>query len=160
MNETTSPTTSTTKVETTKPTTSTTNSTTETKTTSDIPITTTSPRSQTTDTQTPSRTLIPFPTDKEELSSNEQNFIDIFYATYEKYFFVDEPQAYCKKIGQMKAQDLVNTLLMVGNTSGFIIPRQTDLSVFATDLVNACADGNMTSKASTFKTRFDTTYPF
>ena len=83
-----------------------------------------------------------------------------FYTVYERYFFVDDPVTYCTKIGAMTAKDMVGTLLLITNKAGITLPRQAELSTFASELTTSCADGSMKSKMSEFKTRFDSAYPY
>lgn len=101
-----------------------------------------------------------FPVNTEELTLPQENFIDIFYTAYEKYFFVDEASAYCIRLGTAQVSDMMVPLIAISNQAGFIIPNQADLALFASDLVLACQDGSMPKKALTFTTRFDTTYPY
>lgn len=104
--------------------------------------------------------LVELPTNVEEFTPEQEDFINSFYITYERYFLVDDPQAYCKRLGTITPKDMVASLLAISNKAGFIMPKQAELSSFATDLVSACADGSIQNKATTFKTRFDVTYSY
>lgn len=106
------------------------------------------------------RTLRSLPSGDEEFTTEEEAFVDAFYSMYEKYFFVDEPSAYCKRLGAVTAKDMQIALSTISNKAGFILPKQAELAAFANELVSACADGSINNKASTFKTRFDVTYPY
>lgn len=106
------------------------------------------------------KTLKDLPLDVEEFTQEQENFIDSFYAVYETYFFVDEPTSYCKRLGTTSAKDMIASLLAVSTRAGYTLNKQTELSMLATDLVAACADGTMGDKVTKFKTRFDTTYPY
>jgi hypothetical protein len=106
------------------------------------------------------KTLKELPTNVEEFTPEQEAFIDTFYATYEKYFFVDEPGAYCRKVGTITSKDMVTYLTTISNNAGYILPKQSELTSFANDLVSSCKDGTMTDKAASFKTKFDITYPY
>ena len=105
-------------------------------------------------------TLKPLPIDGEELTSEQEAFINSFYAVYEKYFFIDDPASYCKRLGTISAKEMVASLLAVSNRAGFVLPKELDLSLFAQDLLASCVDGTIQDKAQVFKTRFDVTYPY
>jgi hypothetical protein len=109
---------------------------------------------------TSTRTLKDLPTNVEEFTPEQEAFIDTFYTAYEKYFFVDDVVTYCKKVSALSAKEMVTSLLAVSNSAGYVLPKQTELTSFATDLITACKDGNMTDKAQAFKTRFDIAYPY
>lgn len=100
------------------------------------------------------------PVSDEELTPADEAFVNTFYTIYERYFLIDTPSSYCIQIKGMSSKDIMTTLLAVTNKAGIILPKQIELTAFATDLVTACADGTLANKASTFKTRFDTTYPY
>jgi hypothetical protein len=110
-----------------------------------------------TQTQTSLRVL---PVSAEELTSADEVFVDTFYTAYEQYFLIDTSSTYCAKIKGMTSRDIISALLAITNKAGILLPKQTELTTFASDLVTSCADGTIGNKASTFKTRFDTTYPY
>jgi hypothetical protein len=99
------------------------------------------------------------PTD-ENLTPSDQIFIDSFYATYERLFSVDNGTSYCQSLGKTTGQDMVLELKSITKKAGYLLPKEQELTTFANDLVNACADGTISTKIPEFKTRFDTTYPF
>ncbi len=113
-----------------------------------------------TPTVTETRPLIPFPTNQEIFTPEQEAFIDFFYAAYERYFYVNDPATYCKNLGTTDAKEMVTALLTKTNNAGFILPNQMELTAFATDLVSSCRDGSITSKAESFRTRFDVSYPY
>ena len=106
------------------------------------------------------KTLRSLPVLAEELTPEDEAFVNNFYPVYERYFFVDDPVTYCTKIGAMTTKDMVGTLLLITNKAGITLPRQAELSTFASELTTSCADGSMKSKISDFKTRFDSAYPY
>lgn len=106
------------------------------------------------------KTLKTLPTDTEEFTSEQEAFIDSFYSVYEKYFFVDESTSYCKRLGTTTSKDMIASLRATSDKAGYVLNKEAELSSFATNLVAACADGTMADKASLFKTRFDTAYPY
>lgn len=101
-----------------------------------------------------------FPTNNENPSQEELNFSDNFYSEYERLFSADDPSSYCKSISGMTAADMVTKLKAISNTAGYIIPNTTELTSFASDLITACKDGSISSRAAAFKTRFDTAYSY
>ncbi len=109
--------------------------------------------------QTPT-SLRELPVAGEELTPADEAFVDTFYLAYEQYFLVDTPSTYCTKIKGMTSRDIISVLLAITNKAGIVLPKQTELTTFASDLVTSCADGTIANKASTFKIRFDTTYPY
>jgi hypothetical protein len=140
-----------------------------------VPVTTTTKVPVTSQTPTPTTRIITtttatvsqastslreLPVTAEELTPTDEAFVDTFYAAYERYFLVDTPSTYCEKIKGMTARDIIAALLAITNKAGVILPKQTELTTFATDLVTSCADGTIANKAAIFKTRFDTTYPY
>ena len=106
------------------------------------------------------KTLQSLPTNAEEFTPEQEAFIDTFYTTYEKYFFVDDAVTYCRKTATISSQQMMTSLLAITNNAGYVLPRQSELTSFATDLTSACKDGTMSDKTATFKTRFDITYPY
>lgn len=113
-----------------------------------------------TPTQQISTSLRELPVAGEELTPADEAFVDTFYTAYEQYFLIDTPSVYCAKIKGMTSKDIISVLLAITNKAGIILPKQTELTTFASDLVTSCADGTIANKASAFKTRFDTTYPY
>ena len=105
------------------------------------------------------RKLIIF-TASEDPSKEEETFVNSFYTMYERLYLVDDAQVYCKNIGNKSAKEMLASLLTITNQAGYILPDQTELLSFGTDLTNACADGSISNKSSSFKTRFDTAYPY
>lgn len=119
-----------------------------------------SPKSETPPAITTTKTLKELPTNVEEFTPEQEAFIDTFYATYEKYFFVEDVASYCKKVSTLSPKEMTTSLLTISNNAGYILPKQTELTSFATDLISACKDGSIADKAQTLKTRFDITYPY
>ncbi len=109
---------------------------------------------------TQERRLKELPTNIEEFSPEQESFIDSFYITYERYFLVDGAESYCKRIGSITAKEMMVTLLAITNKEGYILPNQAELASFANDLVTSCQDGSMQNKSSSFKTKFDSAYPY
>jgi len=105
-------------------------------------------------------TLKSFMLTEQRPTATEQAFVDSFYTQYEKLFLVNDPVTYCRNLGSITAQDMVSRLLLITNTAGYILPNQTELITFATELINACNDGSMGAQASKFKIRFDVAYSF
>jgi hypothetical protein len=116
--------------------------------------------SSTTQPLTPSKSLIILKETDDVFTPEQEAFVNTFYTMYEKLFLVDDPSIYCENLGKTTASAMLSSLLLISNTAGYILPHQTELNSFATDLVNACADGSIPTKASSFVTRFDTTYPY
>ena len=90
----------------------------------------------------------------------EQSFSDTFYNTYERLYLVDDPVSYCTRLGLTSAKSMLSLLTDTTKKAGYLLPKEAELLSFGTDLVSACADGSISSKVQTFKTQFDTTYPY
>ncbi len=109
---------------------------------------------------TETRTLKTLPINAEEFTPEQEAFIDAFYTVYERYFLVDDAATYCRKVSTLSSKDIIMSLLAVTNKAGYTLPKQTELSAFANDLVTSCTDGSMKDKVAGFKTRFDIAYPY
>ncbi len=96
----------------------------------------------------------------EELTPEDELFIDSFYNVYEKYYLVEDPTLYCKNIGTISGEGIMSNLLLVTNKANVILPNQPELTLFAQDLVAACKNGTMTAKVADFKAKFDVLYPY
>jgi hypothetical protein len=107
-----------------------------------------------------STSLRKLPTSTEEMTPADENFINTFYATYEQYFFVDDPVACCAKIQGMSSKDILGALLTITNKANILLPQQQELEAFTSDLVASCTDGSIGYKTPLFKTRFDVVYPY
>jgi hypothetical protein len=140
----------TTSPDTTQPTTSTTKPTTQTS-------TVTQPSGAVTQ---PASTLKTFVMTGETLSSSDQNFIDTFYATYEKYLYVDAQGTICKTLANETGATVIARLEKVAHDAGYVLPGKPALLSFANDVVTACKDGSVTRQAPTLQSTFDSVYPF
>ena len=122
--------------------------------------TTTSATSTTSVSTTTTETSKKFSPTEENLSADDQIFIDSFYTTYERLFSVENGTSYCQSLGQTKANDMILELRSITKKAGYALPKESELTSFAIDLVSACASGTMSAKLPEFRTRFDTAYPF
>jgi hypothetical protein len=122
------------------------------------------PTTKTSDTSvnTPQATvaLKKFDLSNENMSSDDEGFVDTFYNLYEKLLYVEDPVTYCKRVGAMSPVEIMNQLLAVTNKAGYILPKQTDVFALSVDMLFACKNNTMTDQLKSFRSRFDEVYPY